>query len=97
MSPTLRPNVGDVSIRGRNGAPSRKRCVANGQTIKVSSEYAPPRAHPCIRLQNNVYQSTSQPINESNLSLSQITPRVVGVVPHHLLYQAVNQSTLLLY
>ena len=26
-----RPNVGGVSIRSRNGAPSRKGCVVNGQ------------------------------------------------------------------
>ena len=33
-----RPNVGGVSIRSRNGAPSRKRCVANGQTTKASNK-----------------------------------------------------------
>ena len=35
-----RPNFGGVSIRSRNGAPSRKRCVVNGQMTK--NEYAPP-------------------------------------------------------
>ena len=36
------PNVGDVSIRSRNGAPSRKGSVVNGQTPKASNnEYAP--------------------------------------------------------
>ena len=32
-----RPNVGGVSIRSRNGAPSRKRCVVNGQITKASN------------------------------------------------------------
>ena len=27
-----------VSIRSRNGAPSRKRCVANGQMAKASNK-----------------------------------------------------------
>ena len=31
-----RPNVGGVSIRSRNGAPSRKGCVINGQMTKTS-------------------------------------------------------------
>ena len=30
-----RPNVGGVSIRSRNGAPSRERCVVNGQMTKA--------------------------------------------------------------
>ena len=29
------PNVGGVSIRSRNGAPSRERCVVNGQMTKA--------------------------------------------------------------
>ena len=33
-----RPNVGGVSIRSRNGAPSRKRCVVNGQMTKTSNK-----------------------------------------------------------
>ena len=33
-----RPNVGGVSIRSRNGAPSRKGCVVNGQMTKVSNK-----------------------------------------------------------
>ena len=33
-----RPNVGGVSIRSRNGAPSRKGCVANGQKTKARDE-----------------------------------------------------------
>ena len=31
-----RPNVGGVSIRSRNGAPSRKGCVVNGKMSKAS-------------------------------------------------------------
>ena len=31
-----RPNVGGVSIRNGNGAPSRKGCVVNGQMTKAS-------------------------------------------------------------
>ena len=31
-------NVGRVSIRSRNGAPSRKGCVVNGQMIKESNK-----------------------------------------------------------
>ena len=30
-----RPNVGGVSIRSRNGAPSRKGCVVNGHMTKA--------------------------------------------------------------
>ena len=33
-----RPNVGGVSIRSRNGAPSRKGCVINGQMTKASNK-----------------------------------------------------------
>ena len=33
-----RPTVEDVSIRSRNGAPSRKGCVVNGQMTKASNE-----------------------------------------------------------
>ena len=33
-----RPNVGGVSIRSRNCAPSRKGCVVNGQMTKASSK-----------------------------------------------------------
>ena len=30
--------VGGVSLRSRSGAPSRKRCVVNGQTTKASNK-----------------------------------------------------------
>ena len=33
-----RPNVGGVSIRSRNGAPSRKECAVNGPMTKASSK-----------------------------------------------------------
>ena len=33
-----RPTVGGVSIRNRNGAPSRKGCVVNGQMAKASNK-----------------------------------------------------------
>ena len=33
-----RPNVGGLSIRSRNGVPSRKRCVVNGQRTKASKK-----------------------------------------------------------
>ena len=33
-----RPNVGGVSIKSRNGAPSRKGCVVNGQMTKASKK-----------------------------------------------------------
>ena len=33
-----RPNVGGVSIRGRNGAPSRRGCVVDGQRMKASNK-----------------------------------------------------------
>ena len=33
-----RPNVGGVSMRSRNGAPSRKGCVVNGQMTKASNK-----------------------------------------------------------
>ena len=33
-----RPNVGGVSIRSRNGAPSRKGYVVNGQMTKASNK-----------------------------------------------------------
>ena len=36
--PDERPNVGGVSIRRRNGAPSRKGCVVNGQMTKASNK-----------------------------------------------------------
>ena len=32
------PNVGGVSMRSRNGAPSRKGCVVNGQTTKANDQ-----------------------------------------------------------
>ena len=37
-----RPSVGGVSIRSRNGAPSRKGCVVNGQMTKASNKLVPP-------------------------------------------------------
>ena len=37
-----RPNVGGVSIRSRNGAPSRKACVVNGQMTKASNKLVLP-------------------------------------------------------
>ena len=37
-----RPKDGDVSIRSRNGAPSRKRCVVNAQMTKASNTCVPP-------------------------------------------------------
>ena len=33
-----RPSAGGVSIRNRNGAPSRKGCVVNGQMTKASNK-----------------------------------------------------------
>ena len=33
-----RPNVGGVFIRSKNGAPSRKGCVVNGQMTKASKK-----------------------------------------------------------
>ncbi|CAM9753044.1 unnamed protein product [Laminaria digitata] len=42
-----RPNVGGVSLRSRNGAPSRKGCVVNGQTTKArENEYPSPPPDP---------------------------------------------------
>ena len=37
-----RPNVGGVSIRSRNGAPSRKGCVLNGQITEAKKNEALP-------------------------------------------------------
>ena len=37
-------NVGHISIRSRNGAPSRKGCVVNGQLTKASNKCVPPYA-----------------------------------------------------
>ena len=33
-----RPNVGGVSVKSRNGALSRKGCMANGQTTRASNK-----------------------------------------------------------
>ena len=41
------PNVGGVSIRIRNGAPSRKGCVVNGQLAKASNDAAKHAKH-CV-------------------------------------------------
>ena len=37
-----RPNVGVVSARRRNGAPSRKGCVVSGPLTKASNKLVPP-------------------------------------------------------
>ena len=37
-----RPNVGGVSARSRNGAPSRKGCMVNGQMTKASNKRVRP-------------------------------------------------------
>ena len=37
-----RPNVRGVSVRSRNGAPSRKGCMVNGQTTKASNKRVRP-------------------------------------------------------
>ena len=39
-----RPTVGGVSLRSRNGAPSRKWCVVNGQMTKASNKRVRPPA-----------------------------------------------------
>ena len=33
-----RPNIGGISIRSRNGAPSRKGCVVNGRMTEASNK-----------------------------------------------------------
>ena len=33
-----RPNIGGVSTRSRNGAPSRKKCVVNGKMTKANDK-----------------------------------------------------------
>ena len=38
LSRNERPNVGGVSIRSRNGAPSRKGCKVNGEMTKASNQ-----------------------------------------------------------
>ena len=44
-----RANVGGVSIRSRNGTPSRKGCVVNGQRTKASNKLVrPPAPAPLI-------------------------------------------------
>ena len=46
-----RPNDGGVSIRSRNGAPSRKACVVNGQMTKASNKCvrpSPTKNRPCF-------------------------------------------------
>ena len=40
------PHVGGVFIRSRNGAPSRKGCVANYQMTKASNKFVRPPADP---------------------------------------------------
>ena len=42
-----RPNVGGVSIRSRNGAPSRKGCVINGQITNTSNKRVRPPPPSC--------------------------------------------------
>ena len=37
-SVNARPNVGGISIRSRNGAPSRKGCVVSGQMTKANKK-----------------------------------------------------------
>ena len=44
-----RPHVRNTSIRSRNGAPSRKGCVVNGQMTKASNKCVP-RPRPLIML-----------------------------------------------
>ena len=41
-----RPNVGGVSIRSRNGAPSRKGCVVNGQLTQGKQQMSTPSPPP---------------------------------------------------
>lgn len=40
-TPPPLPSFGGVSLRSRNGAPSRKRCVVNGPTTEVSNNLVP--------------------------------------------------------
>ena len=50
--PNERPNVGGVSIKSRNVAPSRKGCMVNGQMTKASNKGVrlppPPSAPPLL-------------------------------------------------
>ena len=41
-----RPNVGGISIRSKNGAPSRKGCVVNGQMAKAINKLVRPSPPP---------------------------------------------------
>ena len=41
-----RPNVGGVSTRSRNGAPSRKGCVVNGQITQGNQQMSTPSPTP---------------------------------------------------
>ena len=43
-----RPNVGGVSLRRRNGAPSRKGCVVNGQLTKARNKRVRPVPAPSL-------------------------------------------------
>lgn len=43
---TNAPGVGDVSVESRNGAPSGKACVVNGQTAEASKQMSTPPTPP---------------------------------------------------
>ena len=47
-----RPNDGGVSIRSRNGAPSRKGCVVNGQMTNKQQMSTPPSHPSCRKIKN---------------------------------------------
>ena len=75
---TEHPNVGGVSIRSRNGAPSRKGCVVNGQITKASNKCAHTPSSPSIFTQKAPYPSV---VNRSCSSLLHPAPAPAPLPP----------------
>ena len=61
-----RPNIGGVSIRSRNGAPSRKGRVVNSQTTKASNKLVrPPAPPPFVPEHGRLIRLWSQPLSDT--------------------------------
>ena len=56
-----RPNVGGVSIRSRNGAPSQKGCVINDQLTKASNKCVPPPPPPTLVIASRSVNTVRRP------------------------------------
>ena len=85
-----RPNVGGVSARSRNGAPSRKGRVVNGQMTKAATNESPPFPPACninqtlylrSRGMGGTWVHSTSPLDVLDVMIAPFPMRVVSPPP----------------